>query len=101
MSNGGQMLNQLEFEKQIETWTDPEKFIARQVYEVNNRCGVCTSQLTDHEERIKELEAAPAAVQNCPAVSGSEKLRHQATGAGIAAAVITGIVAALHALGFL
>ena len=41
MSNGKDMIDQMELEKQMEKWSAPEQFIARQVYEIKKNCVMC------------------------------------------------------------
>jgi hypothetical protein len=93
MANGQEILDKLELEKEIESWSDQDKFIARQLYDIKVQCGACQAKISDHDRRLGCLETTgPAA---------GYKFKQQAAGAGIATAIISAIVAALHALGYL
>lgn len=41
MPNGQQMINDFELEDQIKSFSDPEKFLARQIYDIKKRCAEC------------------------------------------------------------
>lgn len=41
MANGKQMIDDLEFEKDIESFTREGQFLARQIYEIRKRCPAC------------------------------------------------------------
>ena len=49
MPNGNELNEQLEFEERIRRWSEPEQFIARQVYKMASACPA-------HDRRIKALE---------------------------------------------
>ena len=50
------MLDRMEFEAKINTWSEPEKFIAREIYDLKRRCPACSETQRDHETRINHLE---------------------------------------------
>ena len=96
MASGQDMINELEFEREIEHWSPAEQFIARQVYAINKRCLVCTQQINDHESRLKAVESGTPA-------GGSRKQTVVAAsfGGGTVGIILAALYTAAQALGWI
>jgi len=81
------MINDLEFEKQIEKFSESEKFLARQLYAVQTRCVPCATQLTEHEERLDILEGRK---------TSTKQLLTNSAGGGITGAIVGGVIAMIE-----
>jgi hypothetical protein len=104
MPNGDNMIKDLEFEKQIETWSDPDKYMARKLYDIKNNCQVCTAQLNSHELKLIDQNDRLKAVESCttkPTGSTKQTLAVAGTGGGIAGIAIAALYALAQLLGWI
>jgi hypothetical protein len=88
MPNG--LLGQLDFEEKIKEWSPPEQFIARQVYQINNKC-------TNHDVQIVELDERVGALEGLPQ-KGFKKTVTDALPAGVIATVVSIVVGVINSL---